>query len=251
MRCARPGAVPNALPRRGFTCLRDGACPWARTGACRAAVTRRTSGRDASERPGAGRPNRAPAARGAARLRPAAPPEVRSRPGRARRGRRPPPRPAARVPRIADRFPTPRPAARPRRSTRSHESATRRRGTAADARRRRRDDEDAPRTTTRTAFPRATPTTSATTTRSSTTPSARRRRGRARAVVYCPTAASRARWPSTRAAGAHQEYVEELPVCCRPWRVTVATATTARRRVGPDRRRVAAEHPTACPTPTA
>jgi hypothetical protein len=42
------------------------------------------------------------------------------------------------------------------------------------------------------------------------------------AVVYCPYCGEPSEVAVDPGGGAHQEYVEDCPVCCRPWRVTVA-----------------------------
>jgi hypothetical protein len=42
------------------------------------------------------------------------------------------------------------------------------------------------------------------------------------AVVYCPYCGEPSEVAVDPGGGAQQEYVEDCPVCCRPWRVTVA-----------------------------
>jgi hypothetical protein len=42
------------------------------------------------------------------------------------------------------------------------------------------------------------------------------------AVVHCPYCGEPSEVAVDPGGGAHQEYVEDCPVCCRPWRVTVA-----------------------------
>ena len=42
------------------------------------------------------------------------------------------------------------------------------------------------------------------------------------AVVHCPSCGEPSEVAVDPGGGAHQEYVEDCPVCCRPWRVIVA-----------------------------
>jgi hypothetical protein len=42
------------------------------------------------------------------------------------------------------------------------------------------------------------------------------------ATVHCPYCGEPSEVAVDPGGGAHQEYVEDCPVCCRPWRVTVA-----------------------------
>lgn len=42
------------------------------------------------------------------------------------------------------------------------------------------------------------------------------------AVVYCPYCGEPSEVAVDPGGGAQQTYVEDCPVCCRPWRVTVA-----------------------------
>jgi hypothetical protein len=42
------------------------------------------------------------------------------------------------------------------------------------------------------------------------------------AVVHCPYCGEASEVAVDPGGGAHQDYVEDCPVCCRPWRVTVA-----------------------------
>jgi hypothetical protein len=42
------------------------------------------------------------------------------------------------------------------------------------------------------------------------------------AVVLCPYCGEPSEVAVDPGGGAYQEYVEDCPVCCRPWRVTVA-----------------------------